>query len=225
MRWVLVLAGCLAGAALSGADGSLLLGIVVGGVIGLAAAFVIQVARSEGDKIVEAFNGKKSTKTKSSAKRLQTDQFTDHALDVLRRAKEAAWQWRHDYLATEHLLIGLLESRTGALRAAMHELFLPDGADVRAEVEPYLDPARGDFSLEAPLKQTPRFRRILDRASRLATERGHRLVDAGHLFAALLEENDGIAARVLRGYTPDFEDARRLILDQLDQGTHSVQPV
>lgn len=225
MSWLLVLAGCLLGAALSGANGSLLLGILIGGAAGRIVALVAHLGRREGDKIVAAFQGKKpQPKAKPRKPRLQVDQFTPHALDVLQRTKEAAWRWRHDYLATEHLLLGLVESRSGTLQAAMHELFLPDAALVRAELEPHVEPPRRDFSPDAPLRKTPRFSRTLERAATLAAECDAQRVDAVHLFGALLEENDGIAARVLRSYTTDFEDARRLILDHVRHEVRYEQP-
>ncbi|MFQ5734623.1 MAG: Clp protease N-terminal domain-containing protein [Planctomycetaceae bacterium] len=222
MPWFLVLAGCLLGAALSGADGSLLLGVLIGGAIGRVIALFVQLGRREGRKIVEAYQSRFKPKIAKTA--LQTERFTERALQVLKRAKQAASGWHHDYLATEHLLIGLLESRAGTLQAVMHDLFLPDTETLRGEIEQALEPARGGFSLEAPLSQTPRFRRTLKRAATWAADSGNGRVDAEHLFCALLEEDDGIAARVLRGYTPDFDEARRLILDHLRQELLREQP-
>jgi len=212
MAWFLVFLGCLIGAALSGADGSLLLGVVIGGLFGRLIALFVHLGRREAELISKTFTTKKPPRESVSFK---PQQFTERAATVLQAAKEEARRWNHDFLATEHLLLALCQTRSGTLKSVLHDLFIPDDETLRAEIARFLPPGSETFTLEDGLAQTPRFVRVLKRAVEFAAETGCRLVDAEHLFYALLEESDGIAVRVLAGYTADFEDARQLVLHHL----------
>lgn len=213
MAWLLVLIGCLIGAALSGANGSLLLGLAIGGLFGRLIALFVQLGRKEGAKLMLAARRKK--KTRPSAVRFREEQFTDRAAQALRFAREEAAKLQHEYLATEHLLLGLARSRSGALDTVMRELFLPDYETLAKDVEQLAGRGGGRIDAANQPLHTPRLRRVLERAVAVADEFANDRVDCEHLFYALLQENDGVATRILRDRTLDFDDARRLTLEHL----------
>jgi len=213
MPWLLVLIGCLLGAALSGANGSLLLGLLIGGLVGRLIALFVQLGKSEGAKLMLAARRRK--KSKPSSVRFREDQFTDRAIHALQFAREEAAKLQHDYLATEHLLLALARERSGVLDTVMRELFLPDYDTLVQDVEQFAGRGSGRVDPSRELLHTPRLRRVLERALAVAEEFANDRVDSEHLFYALLQENDGVATRILRDRTLDFDDARRLTLEHL----------
>jgi Clp amino terminal domain, pathogenicity island component len=213
MPWLLVLSGCLLGAALSGANGSLLLGLTIGGLLGRLIALFVQLGRKEGAKLLIAARRRK--KSRAASVRFREDQFTNRAAQALQFAREEAAKLQHDYLATEHLLLALARARSGVLEIVMRELFLPDYDALAKDVEQLAGRGTGRIDPARELLHTPRLRRVLERAVAVADEFANDRVDSEHLFYALLQENDGVATRILRDRTLDFDDARRLTLEHL----------
>jgi hypothetical protein len=213
MSWIMVLIGCLIGAALSGANGSLLLGLLIGGLIARLIALFVQLGKKEGAKLLLA--AKRRKKSRPAPVHLRENQFTDRAGQALLFAREEAAKLQHDYLATEHLLLGLARSRSGVLDTVMRELFLPDYHTLAKDVEQLAGRGNGRVNPAGDMPHTPRLRRVLERSIAVADEFANDRVDSEHLFYALLQENDGIATRILRDRTLDFDDARRLTLEHL----------
>jgi Clp amino terminal domain, pathogenicity island component len=213
MPWILVLLGCLLAAALSGANGSLLLDLLIGGLVGRLIALFVQLGRKEGAKLLLA--ARRRRKLRPSTVHIRENQYTDRAAKVLQSARDEAAKLQHDYLATEHLLLALARSRTGVLDTVMRELFLPDYDTLAKDVEQLAGRGGGRIDPAKDPLHTPRLRRVLDRAVAVANEFANDRVDCEHLFYALLQENDGVATRILRDRTLDFDDARRLTLEHL----------
>ena len=219
MAWFLVFLGCLIGAALSGADGSLILGLLIGGGAGRLIAFIAHLGQMEGAKILEF--SKRKRNDRSSEMQFRKDQFTGRACQAMQLAREEARNLNHDYLAVEHLLLGLSRSRSGMLDHMMRELFVPDHETLVEEIARL--GGRGSVAIDStlPPSYSPRLRRVLQRAIAIAAESGHEQADTEHLLTALLLENDGVATRILRTLSSDFDDSRRMILEHLDHAVVS----
>ena len=132
--------------------------------------------------------------------------WSESAQRVLAHAREEARRLRHDYIGTEHLMLGLLRSDSPAVRQAL----VPFGLSIEvargriAEITPPgTEPAAGDQTL------TPRTKRILEMARGEASADG--AVEPEHLLLALLEEGGGIGAQVLHSVGATCERVRRAL--------------
>lgn len=146
--------------------------------------------------------------------------FTDRTRRVLVRARDEASAWGHDYLGTEHLLLGLLGETEGVSAAVLGRARLEPGA-LRTRVEAALGPGRrGGGELEArgcggsapELPYTSRAKKALEFAMAEAKELRHQYVGTEHLLLGLIREEKGIAAQALEAEGLTLERARSLTL-------------
>ena len=135
------------------------------------------------------------------------DRFTEQAQEVLALAQEEARLLNHNYLGTEHLLLGLLREDAAArlLRSLGVEL-----TEVRAVVEDKIgrgqdQPAGGELPL------TPRSKKVLERAAKEAAHFKHDRIGTDHLILGLLRVGDGVAAKVLSDLGVQPSQARRAV--------------
>jgi ATP-dependent Clp protease ATP-binding subunit ClpA len=137
------------------------------------------------------------------------ERFTSPARDVVVLAEDEARLLAHDYLGTEHLLLGLLrdEERTAARLLAGLEVTLDE---VRARVGEVADPAHRPSS--GPIPFTPRAKRALALALDEALSIGLNYIDTRHILFGLVRENQGAAARILRGFDVDVETVKAEII-------------
>lgn len=140
--------------------------------------------------------------------------FTPRAQQVLALARKEADRFNHNYLATEHLLLGLIKLGQGVAVNVLQGLGI-DMETVRIEVEKNI--GAGQIR-KAPinLPYTPRVKKVLAFAREEATALHHTYVGTEHLLLGLLREGDGIAAQVLRNLDVDIEGARQHVLKELD---------
>ncbi|MFI0355924.1 Clp protease N-terminal domain-containing protein [Actinomadura sp. 9N407] len=122
------------------------------------------------------------------------ERFTDRARHAVVLAQEEARLLGHDYIGTEHLLLGLLREDGGEVPAALAPLEI-DLAAVRAKVEEMVGEGTADASGHVPF--TPRVKRVLELSLREAQRLGHESIDAGHIMLGLLREGQGLAAQAL----------------------------
>lgn len=132
--------------------------------------------------------------------------FTDRVREVLALARKEAVRLRHNYVGTEHLLLGLIREGGGMAAAVLRELSI-NPERVREQVEQSVRPGSGRVSL-GDLPYTSAGKRVLELSMAEAGELHDSYVGTEHLLLALLREKNGIAAEVLRGLGATLEDAR-----------------
>src|SRR5882757_5840881 len=140
--------------------------------------------------------------------------FTPRAQQVLALARKEADRFNHNYVGTEHLLLGLIKLGQGVAVTVLHKMGL-DLEDVRVEVEKQVG-AGPDQKMIGNLPYTPRVKKVLAFASKEAKALNHTYVGTEHILLGLLREGDGVAARVLKNLDIDIEQTRQEILKELD---------
>ena len=139
--------------------------------------------------------------------------FTDRHRQAVDLSLEEARQLGHDYLGTEHLLLGLLGAGDGVAVQVLESMGIPL-EEVRSRVEGIIGPGsgRGSGTRAGRILPTPQARRVLGLTMREALALGHNDVGTGHLLLALLREGHGIAAQVLTALGADHARVREQVL-------------
>ena len=123
------------------------------------------------------------------------DKFTERVRKVIYLAREEAARLQHDYIGTEHLLLGVIREGEGIAATVLNNLGL-DLDRIRQEVENMVSPSGGTMTIgEIPF--TPRAKRVLELAVEEARTLGHNYVGTEHLLLGLIREGEGVAAKVL----------------------------
>ncbi|MCS6969574.1 MAG: ATP-dependent Clp protease ATP-binding subunit [Planctomycetes bacterium] len=141
------------------------------------------------------------------------DKFTDRARKIISLAQKEAERYRHDYIGTEHMLIGLAKEGTGVAVTALNNLGI-DVDKVRREVEKLVSPSTKPPP-PGPLPFTPQAKRVLELANEEARALGHPYIGTEHILLGLLAEQDSVAAQVLVNLDVRLEDVRNEILELL----------
>ena len=142
------------------------------------------------------------------------DRFTPRAQQVLLLAKKEAERFAHNYLGTEHLLLGLIKLDQGVAVEALKNLGL-DLTSTRLEVEKHSGPGQ-DTLMEGDPPITPRVHKVLELAAREARSLNYNYIGTEHLLLGLLREGDGVAAKVLRSLGINVEAIRVEVMKALD---------
>jgi len=145
---------------------------------------------------------------------VKDDNFTPRAQQVLDFAREEAGRFNHNFVGTEHLLLGVIRLGQGVAVNVLRKLGL-DLETVRREVEKQVGTGP-DQKIIGKIPYTPRVKKALALAAKAAKALNHTYVGTEHLLLGLLIEGDGVAARVLRGLNVDAEKVRVEILKELD---------
>ena len=140
--------------------------------------------------------------------------FTPRAQQVLALARKEADRLNHNFLGTEHLLLGLIKLGQGVAVNVLQKMGL-DLETVRMEVEKQT-PSGPDQKMIGNIPYTPRVKKVIALAQKEARNLNHTYVGTEHLLLGLLREGDGVAAKVLRALDVDIEQARQEILKELD---------
>jgi prophage maintenance system killer protein len=140
--------------------------------------------------------------------------FTDRARRVVQLAKEEAWLLRHNYLGTEHLLLGLLYEGDGVAAHALISLGISLD-DVRARVEEII--GRGELPPQADVPFTPRSRKVLELSLREAMRLGHHYIGTEHILLGLLREGEGVGAQILTDLGADHATVMKRVIDLLNE--------
>ena len=142
--------------------------------------------------------------------------FTPRAQQVLALARKEADRFNHNFVGTEHLLLGLIKLGQGVAVNVLQRMGL-DLENVRQEVEKEVrGGAEGKVSGNIPY--TPRVKKVLSLAAKEAKALNHTYVGTEHILLGLLREGDGVAAKVLKNLDVDIELCRQEILKELDPG-------
>src|ERR1700678_3536868 len=140
--------------------------------------------------------------------------FTPRAQQVLALARKEADRFNHNFLGTEHLLLGLIKLGQGVAVNVLQKMGL-DLETVRMEVEKQVGTGP-DQKMIGNIPYTPRVKKVLALASKEAKNLNHTYVGTEHILLGLLREGDGVAARVLKNLDVDIEQTRQEILKELD---------
>ncbi|MFO7821286.1 MAG: ATP-dependent Clp protease ATP-binding subunit [Lentisphaeria bacterium] len=140
--------------------------------------------------------------------------FTPRAQQVLVLAKREAKRFGHDYIGTEHLLMGLVNLGQGVGMSVLQNLGL-DMQTLAYEVERHSGPV-SDTELKGDPPMTPRVKRVLAFAAREARSLNYNYIGTEHLLLGLLREGDGVAAKILRGLNLDVDAVRAEVMKSLD---------
>ena len=140
--------------------------------------------------------------------------FTPRAQQVLALAKREARRFGHNYVGTEHILLGLIKLGQGVAVAALQAMGL-DLETVRYEVEKHSGPSN-DTQQEGTPPVTPRVKRVIALAAKEARALNYNYIGTEHLLLGLLREGDGVAARILRNLNVDADAVRNEVMKALD---------
>lgn len=148
--------------------------------------------------------------------------FTDDAQRVLSFAQEAALELGHDYVGTEHVLIGLIKVKNGVAAKALNELGL-SAETIIEDVEEHI--GRGNKKASS-VYMTPRVKHVLELAVEVANHMNHNYVGTEHILLGLLSDGGGVAVGILRNHNiraNDIVDTIRTILGSSDSASHSAE--
>src|SRR6516225_3745857 len=140
--------------------------------------------------------------------------FTPRAQQVLALARKEADRFNHNFVGTEHLLLGLIKLGQGVAVNVLQKFGL-DLETVRMEVEKLVGTGP-DQKMIGNIPYTPRVKKVLSLAAKEAKALNHTYVGTEHILLGLLREGDGVAARVLKNMDVDIEQTRQEILKELD---------
>ena len=140
--------------------------------------------------------------------------FTPRAQQVLALARKEAERFNHNYVGTEHLLLGLIKLGEGVAVNVLQRMGL-DLERVRMEVEKHVGPPP-ETKMIGNVPYTPRVKKVLALAGKEAKALNHSYVGTEHILLGLLREGEGIAARVLQSLEVDPARTRNEILKELD---------
>ncbi|NLY39038.1 MAG: ATP-dependent Clp protease ATP-binding subunit [Firmicutes bacterium] len=141
--------------------------------------------------------------------------FTERAQQVLVLAQEEAKRLNHNFIGTEHLLLGLVREGSGVAARALQNMGV-DLNKVRQQVE-RITP-KGEKILAQSISYTPRAKRVVELAIEESQNLGHNYVGTEHIMLGLLREGEGIAAQVLSNLQVDLKRARKEVLQLLGGG-------
>ncbi len=140
--------------------------------------------------------------------------FTPRAQQVLALARKEADRFNHNYVGTEHLLLGLIKLGQGVAVNVLQKMGL-DLETVRMEVEKQVG-SGPETKMVGNIPYTPRVKKVLALAGKEAKALQHSYVGTEHILLGLLREGEGVAARVLKSLEVDIERTRNEILKELD---------
>ena len=144
------------------------------------------------------------------------ERFTDRARKVMALANQEAQRFNHEYIGTEHILLGLVKEGSGVGATVLKNLDI-DLRKVRLEVEKLVK-SGPDMVTMGKLPQTPRAKKVIEYAIEEARNLGHNYVGTEHLLLGLLREKDGVAAQVLMNLGLKLEEVREEVLNLLGAG-------
>src|SRR5690554_4304000 len=148
--------------------------------------------------------------------------FTDRVRKVLAMAREEAIRLQHDYVGTEHILLGLIREGEGMAAAVLMNLNV-DLEQIHERIEESVRKGKATIAL-GELPYTSRAKKVLEYAMAEARELNHSYVGTEHLLLGLLREEKGIAAQVLNSLGVSLEDARAETLKMLGSDVNPSQP-
>ncbi|MFO0874451.1 MAG: ATP-dependent Clp protease ATP-binding subunit [Phycisphaerales bacterium] len=149
------------------------------------------------------------------------ERLTDRARKVMALANQEAQRFNHEYIGTEHILLGLVKEGSGVGANVLKNLDI-DLRKVRLEVEKLVK-SGPEMVTMGKLPQTPRAKKVIEYAIEEARNLNHNYVGTEHLLLGLLREHDGVAAQVLMNLGLKLEEVREEVLNLLGAGVESEE--
>src|SRR5213593_3645496 len=140
------------------------------------------------------------------------ERFTERARQVVVLAQDEARTLNHNYIGTEHVLLGLLRQEEG-VGARVLETLGVTLEDVRAQVARIV--GEGEEVASGQIPFTPRAKKVLELALKEALSLGHNYIGTEHILLGLVRENEGVAARILLDFDADSEKIRNEVIRML----------
>jgi len=147
------------------------------------------------------------------------DKFTDRARKVLTLAQDEAQRFNHNYIGTEHLLLGLVREGEGVAARVLENMNV-ELSKVRTAVEFII--GRGDRPVVGEVGLTPRAKRVIELAIDEARRLGHNYIGTEHLLLGLVREGEGIAAGVLESLGVNLDKVRHQVIHVLSQSSSAA---
>ncbi len=147
------------------------------------------------------------------------EKFTDRARKVIHLARQEAERLGHEFIGTEHILLGLVKEGSGVAANVLENLNI-DLEKIRIEIEKYVSSSGETLSSNATLPFTPKAKKVLELAMEEARNLEHNYIGTEHLLLGLLREAEGMAAQVLLNLNANLDDVRAEVMDLL-----GVEPV
>ncbi len=149
------------------------------------------------------------------------ERFTDRARKVMALANQEAQRFNHEYIGTEHVLLGLVKEGSGVGANVLKNIDV-DLRKVRLEVEKLVK-SGPDMVTMGRLPQTPRAKKVIEYAIEEARNLNHNYVGTEHLLLGLLREQDGVAAQVLMNLNLKLDEVREEVLNLLGAGAEAEE--
>jgi ATP-dependent Clp protease ATP-binding subunit ClpA len=149
------------------------------------------------------------------------ERFTDGARRVVVMAQEEARMLNHNYIGTEHILVGLVRDDDGVAGEGLESLGISVEA-VRQQVEEIV--GKGEQAPSGHVPFTPRAKKVLELSLREALQLGHDYIGTGHILLGLIREGDGVAAQVLVRLGADLNQMRQQVIQRLHRFPGEDEP-
>jgi ATP-dependent Clp protease ATP-binding subunit ClpC len=149
------------------------------------------------------------------------ERFTDRARKVMQLANQEAQRFNHEYIGTEHILLGLVKEGSGVAANVLKNLDV-DLRKIRMEVEKIVQ-SGPDMVTMGKLPQTPRAKKVIEYSMEEARNLNHNYVGTEHILLGLLREQEGVAAQVLMNLGLKLEDVREEVLNLLGHGMEASE--
>ena len=150
------------------------------------------------------------------------DKFTDRARKVMTLARKEAERFHHDFIGTEHILLGLVQDGSGVASTALKNLHVHI-SKIRAEIEKQVQSGHGMAHHGNQLPFTPRAKRVLELCSEAAKELRHNYIGTEHLLLGMIREEQGLAASVLKELGVSLDDVRAEVLEILGADVGEIE--
>ncbi len=147
------------------------------------------------------------------------DRFTDRAKKVMSFARQEAQKFNHEYIGTEHILLGLVQEGSGVAANVLKNMSI-DLEKIRHEVEKIVKTGPSMVTM-GQLPFTPRAKKVLELSMEEASQLSHNYIGTEHLLLGLIKENEGIAAQVLMNLGVKLDDVREEVLEFLGASDNS----
>ena len=149
------------------------------------------------------------------------ERFTDRARRVVVLAQEEARMLNHNYIGTEHILLGLIHEGEGVAAKALESLGISLDA-VRSQVQEII--GEGQQAPSGHIPFTPRAKKVLELSLREALQLGHNYIGTEHILLGLIREGEGVAAQVLGKLGADLNRVRQQVIQLLSAATRARRP-
>jgi ATP-dependent Clp protease ATP-binding subunit ClpC len=149
------------------------------------------------------------------------ERFTDRARKVMQLANQEAQRFNHEYIGTEHILLGLVKEGSGVAANVLKNLEV-DLRKIRLEVEKLVQ-SGPEMVTVGKLPQTPRAKKVIEYSMEEARNLNHSYVGTEHILLGLLREQEGVAAQVLMNLGLKLEEVREEVLNLLGHGLEGAE--